>query len=927
MNFKEVDPRQNFPQLEEEILQFWQKNEIFKKSLEKDAPSGKFVFYEGPPTANGKPGIHHVIGRAFKDLIPRYKTMRGYHVSRKAGWDTHGLPVEIEVEKQLGISGKKQIEDYGVAKFNEKCRESVWTYKTEWEKLTERIGFWVDLNKPYITYENSYIEKVWGVLKKIWDKDLIYSGFKVVPYCPRCGTTLSSHEVAQGYKIVEDQSAYVKFALKDKKDTYFLVWTTTPWTLPANIALAINKNFKYVEVKTEEGNLILAESRLKVLKPNYDVVRELSGQDLVGQEYLPLFDISKIVELNPAKDYRVWAANFVTDTDGSGIVHIAPAYGVDDKNLQEENSFSIPMTVGPDGKMLTDLAKEKFVKDADVDVKADLAERHLLYKEEKFKHEYPFCWRCDSPLIYFAKQTWFIKMNQLRDKLLSNNETINWIPGYIKNGRFGEWLKDIKDWALSRERYWGTPLPIWECECGQHQIIGSVTELKEKAITNFADDLDLHKPYVDEVKIKCDSCGKSMHRVSEVIDVWFDSGAMPFASGEFPENYPADYICEAIDQTRGWFYTLLAIATCLGEESPYKNVICYAHILDETGKKMSKSKGNIISPWEVIDQFGADSVRWFFYTVNDPGMPKRMSARNMEQTLRQFILTLWNVYSFFTTYANIDEFKPALRDPNWQSKSENLLDKWVLSEFNQLITDVTENLDEYNIMNAARAISEFTNELSTWYLRRSRKRRDNDFYATLFHILINLAKLSAPFIPFTAEAIYQNLKTDGAESVHLADWPKAGEIDQTILDQMAKVKELVEKAHAARAEAKIRIRQPLASATIKIELANELQEILKDEINVKEIKVDKNITSEIELDTKLTNDLLVEGRYRDLIRVVQDLRKAAGLNQGDKVELFYGKDFADFEIIEKYTEELKKETNLSNVSQVEGADIILGEKA
>jgi len=918
MAFKKVDPQQSFPELEQEIIKFWQENKIFEKSLEKESPKGKFVFYEGPPTANGRPGIHHILARSFKDLIPRYKTMQGYAVKRRAGWDTHGLPVEIEVEKQLGISGKKQIEEYGVAKFNEKCRESVWTYKSDWEKLTERTAYWVDLKNPYITYENDYIEKVWGVLKQIWDKGLIYSGFKVVPYCPRCGTTLSSHEVAQGYKTVEDQSVFVKFPIKDRPNSYFLVWTTTPWTLPGNIALAINDKFKYVEVKINDETLILAQSRLNMLKEKYELIREIDGQDLVNQSYEPLYGASSFIEINAQKDYHVWSADFVSDADGTGIVHIAPAFGVDDKNLQNDYGFSLPMTVGPDGKMLSEIAKGKFVKDADADIKADLNNRHLLYKETTIKHEYPFCWRCDSPLIYYAKQSWFIEMSKMRQELLANNEEINWNPGYIKKGRFGEWLAGINDWALSRERYWGTPLPIWQCReesggCGENILIGSISELKECAVGKIADDLDLHKPHVDDIKIKCPKCGKEASRVNEVLDVWFDSGAMPFASGEFPDNYPADYISEAIDQTRGWFYTMLAISTLLGKGASYKNVICLAHVLDENGKKMSKSKGNVINPWEIIDKFGADSIRWYFYTVNDPGMPKRMSARNVEQTLRQFILLWWNIYSFFITYATIDKFQPPLRDPNWKSQSKNILDEWVLSSFNKLIKKVTADLNNYDITSAARAIQEFTNELSTWYLRRSRKRRDNDFYATMFHILINMTKLTAPFTPFTAEAIYQNLKTDGAESVHLAQWPEAGEIDEEVLNQMETMRNLVETSHALRGAAKIRIRQPLASATIKNDLDNDLKEILKDEINVKEIFVNSNIEDDIQLDTKITAVLQEEGDLRDLLREIQDLRKKAGLSPSDKIELFYSTENPRADLIEKFSEQIENETNISKI--------------
>lgn len=921
MSFKEVSSQQNFPELENEILDFWRENNIFQKSLDKNQGQEKFVFYEGPPTANGKPGIHHVLARAFKDLVPRYQTMQGKFVARRAGWDTHGLPVEIEVEKQLGLKNKKEIEEFGIAEFNKKCRESVWTYKEEWEKLTERIGFWLDLKNPYITYENSYIEKVWGVLKQIWDRNLLYEGYKVVPYCPRCGTTLSSHEVAQGYKNIEEPSVYIKFKVKDRANTYFLVWTTTPWTLPGNAALAVGKDFDYVEAEFKDEIFILAQDRAaKVLGPDAKIIKEFKGRELVGQKYEPLYLHPDAKDL----DYQVWAADFVATGEGTGIVHIAPAFGIDDMNLRDQSKFSVFVTVDEAGLMTSGIGQGKFVKDADQIIKDDLKSRNLFLKEETVKHEYPFCWRCDSILIYLARSSWFIKVSEIREKLASNNEAINWVPAYIKQGRFGEWLKEAKDWALSRERYWGTPLPIWQCGCGEKTLIGSITELKEKAIDDISDDLDLHRPTIDAVKIKCLKCQKEMTRVPKLIDVWFDSGAMPFASGEFPESYPADYICEAIDQTRGWFYTMLAIATLIDQETSYKNVICLGHVLDSNGKKMSKSKGNILDPWEIINQFGADSVRWFFYTVNNPGEPKRMSGRDIEQTLRRFPMILWNVYSFFVTYANLDNFKsqiPASPAGGSNLKSQNLLDQWITSKTNALINIVTKNLNEYNVTTAARAIEEFTIELSTWYLRRSRKRRDEAFYATLYQALMTLIKLLAPFAPFLADAIYQNLKTENdPESVHLADWPNAGEIDQAILDQMDGARALVEKAHALRAAAKIRVRQPLASATIKIEITDDIQEILKEEINVKEIIVDQNIQNDIELDTKLTAELQLEGECRDLVRQIQDLRKRAGLSPADKIGLFYDAEGSVAKIIEKFGDQIKTETNLTNIQAGQRGD-------
>ncbi len=911
MSFKEVKSNQNFPELEQEILKFWREQNIFQKSLNKNKGQEKFVFYEGPPTANGRPGIHHVLARAFKDIICRYQTMKGKFVARRAGWDTHGLPVEIEVEKQLGLKNKKDIEKFGIAEFNKKCRESVWTYKEDWEKLTERIGFWIDLKNPYITYENEYIEKVWGVLKQIWDKNLLYEGYKVVPYCPRCGTTLASHEVAQGYRNIEEPSVYVKFPIKNRKNTFFPVWTTTPWTLPGNAALAVGEDFDYIEADVNGETLIIADKCGKIILSDCKIVKRLKGKDLVGLSYEPLYPHP---DAQP-NDYKVWGADFVSTDEGTGIVHIAPAFGIDDKNLRDKHKFSIFVTVDEAGLMTSEIAKDKFVKLADEEIKDDLKARGLFFKEEKIKHEYPFCWRCEGILIYLARSSWFIDMSKVRRDLIKNNEDINWVPAYIKQGRFGEWLREVKDWALSRERFWGTPLPIWVCECGEKQIIGSIAELKEKAIDKVADDIDLHRPGIDQIKIKC-SCGEKATRVPELIDAWFDSGSMPFASGEFPENFPADYISEGIDQTRGWFYTLLAISTLLEKGTSYKNVICLGHVLDENGKKMSKSKGNVIVPEEIINQCGSDSVRWFFYTVNSSCEPKRMSARDVEVTLRRFTMTLWNVYSFFVTYANIDGFQPQTQNSN--VKCQNILDRWIISKLNELIVTVTKNLDEYNVTNAARAIEEFTIDLSTWYLRRSRKRRDPEFYATLYQTLISLVKLLAPFAPFVAEEIYQNLKTsDDLESVHLCDFPKVNDTDQTLLESMAQVRNLVETAHAKRAEAKVRLRQPLASATIKIEIEKDLQEILKDEINVKEIKINKGIESDIELDTKLTPVLQEEGELRDLLRQVQDLRKKAGLNPADKVELFYSPQNLAAKIIEKFGDRIKTETNVSAISKSE----------
>ena len=905
--FKQINPKQNFPELEKEILEFWQTNKIFQKSLDKNKSKEKFVFYEGPPTANGKPGIHHVLARAFKDLIPRYKTMKGFYVSRRAGWDTHGLPVEIEVEKALGISGKEKIESFGIEKFNQECKKSVWKYKEEWENLTKRIGFWIDLENPYITYENSYIDQVWQILKKIWDRGLLYEGYKVVPYCPRCGTPLSSHEVAQGYKEIEDESIYVKFKIVNSKtlnlkpNTYFLVWTTTPWTLPGNVALAIGKDTSYVEIELDDGNIILAKEKANLLYPNKKIVKEFNGKDFEGMEYEPLF--KGAIEKSNDKDFHVWTADFVTAKEGTGVVHIAPAFGEDDLELQKEKGFSVPLTVGSDGAMLYEIGKGKFVRLANEDIKKALKEKKLLQKEETIRHEYPFCWRCDTQLIYYAKNSWFIAMSKVRDDLIKNNEQINWIPSYIKTGRFGEWLTEVKDWALSRERYWGTPLPIWECACGEKIMIGSLDELKEKAI-NINKNIDLHRPEIDKIEIKCPKCGKNAKRVKDLIDVWFDSGSMPFASFEEANgNYPADYIAEALDQTRGWFYTMLAISTLIEKKTSYKNAICLGLVLDEHGKKMSKSKGNVIDPWQIVDKYGADSLRWFFYTVNAPGDPKRMGEKDVQESLRKFTLILWNVYSFFVTYANIDGWSFDQANKNhFIDNSRDILDKWILSYFNQTVQVVEKRLDSFDVTGAARIIEEFNTDLSTWYLRRSRKRRDEDFYSTMFHILVNFSKVIAPFTPFVAESIYQNLTLFDSESVHLRDWPEGGEVDKKLLEDMATVRQLAEKGRALRAESNIRTRQPLQSLTINIDLSDELKEILKDELNVLEIIGGK----EIKLDTEITPELKQEGILRDIIRSIQDLRKRAGLVAGQKVNLYFD---GLNDLIKSEKSKIEKETN------------------
>jgi isoleucyl-tRNA synthetase len=925
--FKKNNPKQSFPELEKDILKFWEENKIFEKSLEKTKNGDKFIFYEGPPTANGKPGIHHVLARSFKDIICRYKTMRGFYVGRRAGWDTHGLPVEIQVEKELGISGKNEIEKYGIEKFNQKCKESVWRYKKDWEDLTKRMGFWIDLKNPYVTYENSYIESVWGLLKQIWDKGLIYKGFKSVPWCPRCETALSSHEVAQGYKNIEDQSVYVKFEIRNPKSEikkrYFLIWTTTPWTLPGNIALAVGEEIDYVEVETGEERYLLAKDLIgKILGKDTKIIKEFKGKELVGQKYEPIFDNSKYIQKKGKNDFQIWGADFVTTNEGTGVVHIAPAFGEEDLNLQKKKGFSLPLTVDANGSMLYDIGKDKFVKDADADIKKDLKNRGLLFKEDVIRHEYPFCWRCDSPLIYYARDSWFIEMSKLQERLIENNEKITWIPEYIKKGRFGEWLEEVKDWALSRERYWGTPLPIWECECGEKIMVGSVEELKKLAIKEYSL-TDLHKPDIDEVEIKCPKCGKQGKRVKDVIDCWFDAGGMPFASGEYPKNYPADYIAEAIDQTRGWFYTLLAISTLLDKGTSYKNVICLGLVLDEQGKKMSKSRGNIIDPHEMMEKFGADAIRWLFYTINGPGDSKRVGEKTINEALRNFIMILWNVHSFFTTYVNIDGWK--YEGGHW--KPSQILDKWVVSSFYKLVQVVEEKLDNYDMTSAARKIEQFNTDLSTWYLRRSRKRRDKDFYATMFKILIHFSKVIAPFIPFVAEEIYQNLRSEGyPESIHLCDWPEiqVDQIDQKLIEQMDIVKKIVEIGHSIRASKGIKLRQPLSAAGSNQKIDEDFADIIKEELNVKEyredLKGEEKESGDIKviLDTNITDNLRKEGISRDIIREVQQARKEADLIPSDKINLYYQASKDIKQTIEKFSSKIKKETGSIQLSEKKG---------
>jgi len=898
--YKKVSSSLNFVAMEEEILKFWEQNQVFKKSLELNKDGEYFTFYDGPPTANGKPHIGHVLTRVIKDLIPRYKVMKGYRVLRKAGWDTHGLPVELEVEKELGISGKPQIEEYGVENFIKKCKDSVFTYVDEWKEMSDRVGFWVDMDDPYVTYHNDYIESEWWALKKIWDKGLLYKGHKVVPYCPRCGTALSSHEVAQGYKDVKDSSIYVKFKAKGMDNTFFLVWTTTPWTLPSNVALAINKDEDYVKAEYRGEYLILAKARLELLGDEGNVVETFKGEKLVGMDYEPLFDFVKLDK----RAYFVAAGDFVTMTDGSGIVHTAPAFGEDDYIFGQQNDLPMLQLVDTQGKFKDVVTPWKglFVKDADKSITNDLENRGLLFKEEQYEHSYPFCWRCDTPLLYYARDTWFIRTTAVRDKLLKNNDKINWLPDNIKKGRFGNFLENVIDWGISRERYWGTPLNIWTCECGHKDCIGSIAELKEKGI-NVPDNIELHKPYIDAVKLRCPECGGEMTRVTEVIDCWFDSGSMPFAQWHYPfENkeefearYPAQFISEAIDQTRGWFYTLHVIATLLFDDVSFQNCIVLGHVQDKNGQKMSKHKGNVLNPWTVLNKEGADATRWYFYAGSAPWLPSRFYEDAVIEYQRKFMGTLWNVYAFYVLYAEIDNFNPF----DYPDKvSHNVMDKWITSKLNSLIKTVNNYLDNYRITEGARALSDFVDELSNWYVRRNRARfwqseMTEDkiaAYKTLFNVLEKFVKLAAPFVPFITEEIYQNLvKTvdkNAPLSVHLCKYPEADVslIDEKLEDEMDVAYKIVQLGRAARNEANIKNRQPLSKMFVSFK-ENSLPEyyidIIKDELNIKEVEFRKNVEEYVEFGFKI-NYPVVGPKYGKLVPKIGEALKSASPFEASK---------------------------------------------
>lgn len=1089
----------NFSKQEEKILKYWKDNKVFEKSIRQRQKAPNFVFYEGPPTANGKPGIHHVLARNFKDIICRYKTMCGFKVLRKAGWDTHGLPVELEVEKNLGLKNKKDIEKYGIAEFNRACKQSVWKYQEDWEKLTERIGYWVDMNKPYITYDSSYMETLWWIIKQFYEKGLLYKDYKVVPYCPRCGTSLSSHEVALGYKKVKDPAIYVKFEIRKELKTYLLVWTTTPWTLPANVAVAVNPAFTYAKVKVGQEYLILAKERMQALGLTGEVVEEIKGKDLVGKEYEPLYHFTK----PDKKAWYVVAGDFVSAKEGTGLVHIAPAFGEDDMQVGKQNNLPTISNVDKEGKF-QDEVKEwagLWVKDADPAIIQNLSKRALLFKEELYEHDYPFCWRCSNALLYYAKESWFIGMQNVKNDLLNNNQKINWVPSHLKEGRFGGWLKEVKDWAFSRERYWGTPLPIWQCpKCGHSKAIGSLKELavenpqknvflvarhgescrqkngkamcwpekihcpltplgkkeakkiafelkqegidliyssdllrtkqtaeiiakglglkiifdkrlreynvgifngknpilswqylREKTpdmiysklpkgesladlggrVHDFLKDMenlyrgkkilivahelplslmeglargesieqiienrrkspakristgqwrkiifkklprndrveiDLHRPYIDELRLVCSKCGDQMSRVPDLIDVWFDSGAMPLAQQHYPfknkdaidkrQQFPADYISEAIDQTRGWFYTLLAISTLLGFGPPYKNVISLGHVLDEKGEKMSKSKGNIIEPWYVINKYGADAVRWYFYTVNQPGEAKLFSEKDVEQSLKKFIMTFWNTHVFYQTYVTNQKGRAG----------KHILDQWIMSRLNGLIREATEKLDKYDVTTAARLLEDFViNDLSLWYIRRSRKRFE-EAAPTLSLVLETAAKLSAPFIPFLSEEVYRSLPRAG-RSVHLQDWPKVNKklINGVLNQQMKKVRDLVAMALAERAKAGIKVRQPLAELQIQEKIDKDMAELIRDEVNVKTI----SFGGSFKLDTKITPELKEEGMIREVVRQIQEMRKRAGYKPKDKIRVQYSGSRQLTDFLTKHENTILKET-------------------
>jgi len=981
--FHPVNSKTSFPQLEEKIFGLWKNKNVFERSVEARRDGRRFVLYEGPPTANGSPGIHHVLARVFKDVIPRYKTMKGYYAPRIAGWDTHGLPVELEVEKALGLASKRDIEDFGIDKFNARCRESVFSYLKEWEAITERIAFWVDMENAYVTMDNDYIETVWWAIKEMWKKGLIYQGYKVTPHCPRCGTSLSSHEVALGYQDdTEDPSVYIKFkivkglpsGLSKDKPAYFLAWTTTPWTLPGNTALAVAPDAEYSLLEGEEDCLVLASALVGVVGlEGYKVKEKLTGSQLVGAEYEPLFNPhefgverrrfqgSSELQLQGADEkltYRVIATDFVSMEEGTGIVHMAPAYGEVDYDAGIEHNLDFVHTVDLQGNVTGSYPfSGRFVKEADPLVLEELEKKNLLLRQETIRHTYPFCWRCETPLLYYAKQTWYIRTTAIKDDLIVRNDEINWYPEHIKYGRFGDWLQNNVDWAFSRERYWGTPLPVWQCEsCGNYECVGSVRELEEKpGFSGFKEPLDLHRPFVDEMTFDCSKCKGKMRRVSEVIDCWFDSGAMPIAQHHYPFDnktlledgrFPADYICEAVDQTRGWFYSLHAISTLLFNKRCFNNVICLGHVLDAKGEKMSKARGNVVEPWAVVNNYGADALRWYFLTSTTAGNVYRFDESMVAELSRRFLSTLWNVYSFFVTYANIDRFTPAK-----EAKVEpSELDRWITSELNQLIVDVDKGLGGYNPTEAGRRIEGFVDDLSNWYVRRSRRRfwkseSDADklaAYTTLYECLVTLSKLLAPLTPFLAEEMYQNLVcsvfADAPDSVHLADFPAADEakIDKRLGDDIRLAMRVSSLGRAARSQAGIKVRQPLAKVVVRLQSGKE-EEALKrvaaqvlEELNVKgvesvdrEAELDKpgyGVVSEggysVAICTEISPELEAEGVAREIVRRLQTMRRSAGFDIADHINTYYQGEAYIGQVMADFADYIKQETLSSEL--VEG---------
>ena len=854
--YSKVNTDMNFVEREKEVEEFWKEDNTFKKSMEQREGCPTYTFYDGPPTANGKPHIGHVLTRVIKDMIPRYRTMKGYQVPRKAGWDTHGLPVELEVEKKLGLDGKDQIEKYGVEPFIEQCKESVWKYEGMWEDFSHTVGFWADMKNPYVTYHNDYIESEWWALKEIWKKGLLYEGHKIVPYCPRCGTPLSSHEVAQGYKDVKERSAVVRFKVKGE-DAYILAWTTTPWTLPSNVALCVNPDEDYVKVTSKGYTYYMAAALVDtVLGEGAEILEHYQGKDLEFKEYEPLFPYAE-KRIGNKKAYYVVCDTYVTLTDGTGVVHIAPAFGEDDSKVGHRYDLPFVQLVNEKGEMTEETPwAGTFCKKADMAVLQALEDKDLLFDAPLFEHSYPHCWRCDTPLIYYARETWFIRMTAVKEDLIRNNNTINWIPESIGKGRFGDWLENVQDWGLSRNRYWGTPLPVWQCECGHQDCIGSIEELKEKA-DNCPDDIELHRPYIDAVTIKCPKCGKEMHRVPEVIDCWFDSGSMPFAQHHYPfenketfeKQFPAQFISEAVDQTRGWFYSLLAISTLLFNKAPYENVIVLGLVQDENGQKMSKSKGNAVDPFDALQTYGADAIRWYFYTSSAPWLPSRFAGKTVVEGQRKFMGTLWNTYAFFVLYANIDNFDATKYSLEYDKLA--VMDKWLLSRLESTVKAVDDNLANYRIPEAAKALQSFVDDMSNWYVRRSRERfwakgmeQDKiNAYMTLYTALVTVAKAAAPMIPFMTEDIYQNLvksiDASAPESIHLCDFPEVHEnwIDPKMEEDMADLLEIVVMGRAARNTANIKNRQPIGTMYVKSEfqLSEFYKEIIEDELNVKEV--------------------------------------------------------------------------------------------